>query len=246
VRRQVKISFIRSWGVPSWIDSISGDETAPRRPRKRERERFQISVDARHFPAFFFDDDEERRQRRRREKLTCNRRSRDGRATSDDEGNSRVQSCVENKRARVISSVETVRACVKSRRRSREIGKYYRCAHCMSRVASTRGGPVHALSRLEKVAWMLLQRFARPTRTMYRTARATRCEAICFPGATYSVLEESKITAREITWYYDIVTIFFSPTDNILMRRKCTLSKLLKFGSGPAAAVPSTTQRAAL
>ena len=36
------------------MDSISGDETAPRRPRKQ---RFQISVDARHFPTFFFDDE---------------------------------------------------------------------------------------------------------------------------------------------------------------------------------------------
>ena len=42
------------------IDSISGDETAPRRPRKRER--FQISVDARHFPAFFDEEEEERRR----------------------------------------------------------------------------------------------------------------------------------------------------------------------------------------
>ena len=39
------------------IDSISGDETAP---RTREKERFQISVDARHFPTFFFDEEQRR------------------------------------------------------------------------------------------------------------------------------------------------------------------------------------------
>jgi hypothetical protein len=58
--------------------------------QENERERFQISVDARHFPAFFFD--EQRRatttKKKKKKKIieTNVPTSRDGRATKGDEG----------------------------------------------------------------------------------------------------------------------------------------------------------------
>ena len=108
------------------MDSISGDETAPRRPRKRERERFQISVDARHFPAFFFDDDddEERRRRRRRAEL----RRTDDRRTDD----------ARRRRATKKELLESIRAL---RRARGYIAWWRRCVRAFDRVVGRAKSP---------------------------------------------------------------------------------------------------------
>ena len=56
--------------------------------QENERERFQISVDARHFPAFFFDEQRRATTTTKKKKIieTNVPTSRDGRATKGDEG----------------------------------------------------------------------------------------------------------------------------------------------------------------
>ena len=59
--------------------------------QENERERFQISVDARHFPAFFFDEQRRattKKKKKKKKKIieTNVPTSRDGRATKGDEG----------------------------------------------------------------------------------------------------------------------------------------------------------------
>ena len=66
-RRVRRASPSEDLRVPSTIDSISGDEPAPRRPRKRERFRFRSTRVTFRRSSTTTSDEERRRRRRRKE-----------------------------------------------------------------------------------------------------------------------------------------------------------------------------------